>query len=723
MILIYLLVTSVSVHPEYYTNTNFFYEIIGRDSIIYGATSGGLVSYNYLQDTFRVLNNTDGLQMNKQNCLGLDSTGYIWVGNQLGLALVDKDFSSVQTYPIECLTCTRTQEIVCLEDSIYVGSSGGLLFINTNGTPADFSDDLRMKIYVQDGLPSNNVLTIAIDDTLIWVGTDNGLAHFTKDFSTYVQYDTVNGLLSKEINKIAIVDTSIYVATELGLNSFKGDHFDTLWMGVGINDISYLGDSIILALDSLPLQVAIYHQGDTSIINDSLPYRCRVMGLTNAGGELFCGLGNQWSMDYYGQGIGMFDLNGNSWHISKNRCLPSNHISDIAANEYGVFVGCGRRANESRGIGWLKNSGEWINFSRDSVIPVNRIHRCTAAPDKKIWFCVSSVLLDVIALSYDPLHDEWNIFNNGYHNMDNTNSVWDLEVDNSGNIYLLLGLGSNKLWVIDSALNGAYALEPIREGFYVEIAVDSTGKIWRTMVDAGLIMTDTKNTLFNSSDDDWYEYSTSDNLISNYARGCVVDADNNLYVATEGGLAIYDGERFSGISSNSLQDLFDVALDSEGRVWMLARDGIFYYDPEFKIVDGWEFSELNVHIDFLQVSNEIIQIQGFEFDPYECCFWIGGETGLLKLAVQYDTLPSLDSILIYPNPVLNKNIVRIKNIPTDARVNIYAISGRLVEENLAPDNVFGEVVWRIPENVGSGIYYVLVRTNTGNKICKFAIVK
>jgi len=73
--------------------------------------------------------------------------------------------------------------------------------------------------------------------------------------------------------------------------------------------------------------------------------------------------------------------------------------------------------------------------------------------------------------------------------------------------------------------------------------------------------------------------------------------------------------------------------------------------------------------------------------------------------------------------VVDKNIVRIRNIPLDAQVNIYAISGRLIAENLLPDEVFGEIVWEIPEDIGSGLYFALIKSDRGNKVCKFAIVR
>jgi hypothetical protein len=725
MILILVLVAEISIQPQYYTNTNYYYEITGHDTIIYGATNGGVIAFNTQTISFRVLTNTDGLQMNRQCCLGLDSSGYLWVGNELGLAQIDPGFQSIMIYPNQI--GISTQEIACRGDNIYVGSTDGLLFINTMGTPDDFSDDQRLRIFEPEGLPSKNVLTIAFDDTSVWVGTDDGLVRFSNDFSTYTQYSTAHGLLENRINKIFIMDTSIYVATRSGLNSFQGTYFDTLLIDEQIFDINCIDDSLVLALDSIS-QVGIFHQGSLTVIDNGIPYLCRVNSLLNITGDIYCGLGNRYHRDYFGEGIGHYDFTDSIWELTKRQCLPSNHVSDICANEYGVFVVCGSRSSDSKGFGWLNNAEEWINFSRDSILPSNHIHRCVTAPDGKIWFGMNAFPNNdssVMAFSFDPRENEWFYMYNKYHGIDGTEAVWDIQFDSRNNMFLALAGPKNKVWIIDSTREEVYFLDD-QVGFVVEMALDSEGRIWRTFVtEMTLLMIDTQNTLFDRSDDHLVQFGSSDGLVSTYAYGCIVDSDDNLYVANESGLVIYDGNGFTAMTHISSGELFDVEMDSEQRVWIMARDGLYYYDPKLNILGGWTYYELGVHIEFLAFSNELIQVQGFEFDPFNGCFWLAGETGLLKLAVQYDIVTQLDSILIYPNPVFgNKRSLRIKHLPMDALVNIYAISGRLLIDNLQPDPVFGEVVWSIPDDIGSGLYFALVRSsNYGNKVCKFAIVR
>ncbi|UCG91577.1 MAG: T9SS type A sorting domain-containing protein [candidate division WOR-3 bacterium] len=725
---LFLIIINISIEVEQYTNTNYLYDITGRDSIIYCATNGGVVAYDYVDDSFYVLGDIDGLQLSRQQCLGLDSSGYVWIGNDRGLALIDADFGRIQIYPSEYSVPTFIQEIACLTDSIYIGSTYGLLFIDTKGTPDDFADDSRLRLFDEtQGLASPDVRTIAFDDTSIWVGTDNGITQFRKDFSSFVQYDRSDGLLSNSVNKIAFIDTAVYVGSDSGLNVFRDDHFDTMLQGYEVNDIVHIDDSFVLALDTLS-QIGILHEGSLTIAKSGLPYRCKVLSLAQIDGNLFSGLGNRYILDYYGEGLGRFDFGNNRWEIIKNQGLPSNHISEITANEYGVFIACGARRSESRGIGWLTDDGEWIHYARGSVIPSNHIHRCTTAPDGKIWFAVnafSNTDSSVMVFSFDPQHDEWQFIVNRYLGMEGTEAVWDLEFDRHNNMYLALGGPTDKLWLVDSVLSMVYFLGDRTPGFNVEIALDSMGRIYRTMTGdvGGLVMINTKNTLFNRSDDDVVKFSVSDGLLSKYAWGCLVDKNNILYIANEVGLSIYDGVNFFGITGISEQELFDVELDSEGRIWIMARDGIYFYDPRLDVVDGWTFTELGVHFEFWSFSNEVIQIQGFEFDPLRRCFWIGGETGLLRLEISSDTLPGLDNVLVYPNPVVGKNTVRIKNIPADSRVNIYTVAGRLIAEGLLVDGVFGEVVWEIPEDVGSGLYIAFVKSSRGNKVYKFAIVR
>lgn len=712
---------SISFRPTYYTNHNYFYDIVVNDSTIYGATNGGIVSYNYLRNTFQVFTNTDGLPMNRQNCIAMDSAGNIWAGCDAGLIQLNPVSGNIHLYPLECLPCTRVNTIYCLNDTVLVGTENGLLVIGLKGTPENFQDDLILKIYDYQGLSSNNIQTIACD-TNFWIGTDDKITIFTKDFSNYTVYGTENGLLNNNIKKIKFINGTMYIATDAGLNSFTGTYFDTLLSGYKIIDIAPAGDSLLLGLDSTR-QIGVYAGGSLNIRKDSLPYLTKINTVETYNGIWFCAMGNRYEFDYFGEGIGIYDFTNHYWQLKKDNCLGSNHICSITANQAGVFIAHGRRTIESRGVSWLMDNNEWKTFCQDSFIPTKFIHRCVTAPDKRVWFAFHYTD-SLLGCAFDPQNNSWFYLRQRYLGIDSAVAIWDMKFDLRNNLYLSLAGPSDKIWVFDSSLNTAYFLGDRTPGFEVEMAIDSSSRVWSTVFDAagGVLMIDTKGTLFDRGDDINKKYGKSDGLLSHYCSGITVDENNRVFIANDFGVAIFESNLFSGIQDFNNATIYDVLSDGEGRIWIMAGNGIYFYDPQYKVLKKFIFQELNINIEFLSVGNEIIQVQGFYYDPLRSCLWLGGETGLLKLEVIKDTTMPLDSILIYPNPVIRGSILRIKNIPADASVNIYSIAGRLLEKNLLP-NSFGEVLWRIPEKTSSGLYFALVSSTSGKKVCKFAIVK
>ena len=115
MTLVFFLVSSIILDPVYYTNSNYFYEITGKDSFVFGATNGGLVRYNMLRNTFDVITSTDGLLCNRTTSCSLDSAGYVWAGCDLGLAVVNSDLATVANYPSQYISSVSIHDIVAVD--------------------------------------------------------------------------------------------------------------------------------------------------------------------------------------------------------------------------------------------------------------------------------------------------------------------------------------------------------------------------------------------------------------------------------------------------------------------------------------------------------------------------------------------------------------------------------------------------------------------------------
>lgn len=87
---------------------------------------------------------------------------------------------------------------------------------------------------------------------------------------------------------------------------------------------------------------------------------------------------------------------------------------------------------------------------------------------------------------------------------------------------------------------------------------------------------------------------------------------------------------------------------------------------------------------------------------------------------------SLSGVLIYPNPFFpnrGQGFVTFNNLPSSAKVRVYTLSGSKVWEGTATSS--GVLTWRgVNESgnpVGSGVYFVSVRSTVGDKIFKLAV--
>ncbi|KAF0125659.1 MAG: fibronectin type III domain-containing protein [Elusimicrobia bacterium] len=91
-----------------------------------------------------------------------------------------------------------------------------------------------------------------------------------------------------------------------------------------------------------------------------------------------------------------------------------------------------------------------------------------------------------------------------------------------------------------------------------------------------------------------------------------------------------------------------------------------------------------------------------------------------------DAATNLSGVLIYPNPFYpnrGQGFVTLTNLPAAANIKIYTLSGTKVWEGTATGS--GVLIWRgVNESgnpVGSGVYFVSVKSTGGDKIFKLAV--
>lgn len=114
---------------------------------------------------------------------------------------------------------TRIQDIIVLnEQEIICATKGrGLILYNHKYHNIDFIDK-------NAGLSSNFITSLKYLDTLLYVGTNNGLDVVNlknKEQPSVIQFSEANGLPSNQINKINHFDSLLFISTEKGLSYFK----------------------------------------------------------------------------------------------------------------------------------------------------------------------------------------------------------------------------------------------------------------------------------------------------------------------------------------------------------------------------------------------------------------------------------------------------------------------------------------------------------------------
>lgn len=151
-------------------------------SVIFIGTDKGLVFYGH--NTFRVLNEANGLSNNKVNCLARYKN-YLVVGTARGLSFFDLVTQKFSNYFIETGLIDETISSVANQDDqfLWVGSQTGLLrFDGKNFTYYNIGSDNN----------ANHVRSILRDrEDNLWIGTHSGLHRYRDNsFSTF---DKING--------------------------------------------------------------------------------------------------------------------------------------------------------------------------------------------------------------------------------------------------------------------------------------------------------------------------------------------------------------------------------------------------------------------------------------------------------------------------------------------------------------------------------------------------
>lgn len=708
------LILLFSVNWESYTNARFVYDMVEDGGHIWCATNGGLAEFSIKDSAFiRVFTNVDGLPINRMKCLAMDGKGNLWLGSGGGgLVIFNPSSKEVCQYPIERIPERDIIDIKVRGDTIFVATSSGLYVLDDNATPLKPWDD-------EDTLLSiKGIICLEIGED-IWIGTDHGVSRVDKNLRVE-EYGSEQGIPGDRVTSIAIKGSKVYVASDSGIGVYNGMGFDTLSLFSSyilkyhgkVEDMLWVDDTLYVGT-TVGLYKWFNNVWKSLFPNDIEPgWVDKIMCLLYKDKTLWFGTGIVWvylygpSADYTAYGLWRYkDENFTQY------CPPgpfSNHITDIGVDLLGNLWLCHHIFNSAVGVSYLKGE-KWYQprFPKSSGA-----RRCVVDEKNRIWF--GCFLGDTGVVVYDPQVDTFATYVR----------------EGLKNVVGALGVNRGVVWVyywLDGLLR-AFDMKnwfsfPTPTSGGVDMDFDSEGRVW-VATSSGLLMFNCSNTLEDERDDTLKVFTyEKDNLPSNLISSVSIDPEDRIWIGTEKGLGlledgelktIYTKENTSGgLLSNVI---VKIRADGFGNVWILTDKGLSLFKPYRK---KWEsFTSSNSG---LIPDGDYADYLSLYVDDERGRVWVGTSQGLSLLNYQVPPKTNLESVVVYPNPVIGRERVIFEGIPQNARIRIYTLAGEFIEE-LRIDKVRGMAYWE-PKDRASGLYLAVVTFKGERRIEKIAVVK
>jgi ligand-binding sensor domain-containing protein len=468
---------SAVINWQLYTNTTHVYDILLLENKLYLATWGGLVVYDFETDSFiKNYSIKDGLQD-----IDIRAVSYMSSSETLLLGTFKAGINRMKNaeflIPINQVTGLPTEKINAIVNSdslIFVGTDQGLTVLKD---AEQFPYPLPTGQYgPHNGLTSNQVKALALsDDGYLICGTNNGLnyVHLSaiNDPAAWQHFFTDNSPLPGNfINAVSVIDNTIVAATRGGLARI--DNINTL------------------------AEWSVFHQDNSLLLSNEI--------------------------------ISVFiDGSDNIWF------------------SYGVWddnlLNISDATTQRTAITKISSDGSFQTWSRD-----NWMEEITGLKTSKFkgFFEKDNT---IYAYSWDAgfyfLQD--NVWHNRQPNSIVASNITDIAIDEQGYAWIVNGFegsgvnrkGTRGVSAFDGEIwtNYTARYSPINESNIIfRVAVDKRNRKWFGSWGFGI-------TVFDEDKDQWYVYTDKNGLNANEIGEITTDRDGNIWISNySGGIFVLD---------------------------------------------------------------------------------------------------------------------------------------------------------------------------------------
>ncbi len=467
---------------------------------------------------------------------------------------------------------------------------------------------------LEQGLPQSTIYCIAQDkNNFLWLGTEGGgLVRFDgKKFKTFTKK---NGLSSNIIRSIFIdKDNKIWVGTDNGINILDGYNIKTInkknnlsgstilkiyqdknsniWAATndgGINKIKINNDSITIksyTIDNgLPTNFVfdIYQDkssniwlaqyggltkltfNNDSLINvtnitsfEGLPSDIILNITSDNKGNLWCGTYDNGAFKYYTSGKD----SGKIKIYNKSNYLNSNRIWDILIDKNNIWF-----ATDNNGVDKLNINKKTVKyFTTDKSFPNKQVLAIFKDNDNNIWFGTMGSGL-CMSLGEEFIH---------YSNHEGISSqVFAIKQDKKNNLWIgTNGQGLLKAKLIKDSLDIKYYTKNngLPDNSIRTIAIAPDNSIWIGTSENGI------SHYINGKFINYKKTEKNNSLINNHINTIYVDKANLVWVGTQGGISLFDGDKFisidenAGLINNEVQTIIE---DNKKNIWVGTWNGL-----------------------------------------------------------------------------------------------------------------------------------------------------
>jgi len=688
---------------------------------IWAVTSGGIFRYTIETNNFELFTNTEGLSSIPPSAIAFDENGKLWIGMNDGTLNVIKldnlQFRHVTIDP-EPL---KINDIVYQKNSLYLALDFGIsLFLIDK---EEINSTFRA---LGDFSINTPVHKLFVHEDKLWAASEQGIASVElnspnlQDPQFWRNYTVNNGLSSNTVTGFAVNNGMLYVSTENGIARLEGDRFshDGL-QNAEIRTIAEFNGSLYAAGI-----FAVYKRvgpGNWQIVQPEL--RDIIALVQDNEGWLWGG--------HMRNGLYLYDHAAPDW-INVPPAGPGGNTFEemITDSKNRLWAATGQSANN--GI-YMYDSGIWEHYTTADGLSSNNTTGIAEGPEGRIWVGTPGKGVIILDKRSGSLHvTKIDTAGGRLVGSDTPDFVVvpKIKRDNHGNMWILNKYAANGNALVVVTPEDVWHYFSVADGLasvvVTQIAIDEFNRVWTGTERSGVNMLDYGGTLGDKSDDIWQSYTTSDGLSSNIISGIAAEEDNGIWIATFDGINhIIDNFPIQVLRGALSNFITAFAVDPVHNKWFGTPNGVsvlqsddfswFYLTGEnSKLVDNW-----------------IISIF---FDDETGTAYIGTASGLSVVATPYKKPPlSASRISVYPNPFIldgSNTRLTIENLLLESTVKIFTITGRMVKElTLSNGGVFGtQAFWDGTDTNGrlvpSGIYLVAAgqdNKNTGTQ--KVAVIR